>query len=357
MDTHCSIKFVTLKELVLQCVVNKQPVPIPAFETLEDRLQLPRRYFLFFDVFFQAGRHNKDLWKVAITKDKGNNGIPFGSCVFEAHVRTTIRENYFKWLLQVLSNPRLVSGEYLEGWKTEYDYETSVSFPRRLICDTQLISLPVDCQIEFDSEANIFEIINSVEDECNDDDDHVSRSPKDVQDEQAILVKEVVFKNRLKHQAMLKILREKITEIRELEETSAKRDTIKKALSSAKKLLCVFEDDVVEDPREQLHRPLAKRRRKSVENKSRNSDKKLDFFGKACMALQKEEEAGYRKAWENTYKDLKNNYAVISPDGGDNGNDENPIHLMKQSTLLTNLKNCRVWRKAAATDITNMTAI
>ena len=74
------IKFVT--ELVLQCVVNKQPVPIPAFETLEDRLQLPRRYFLFFDVFFQAGRHNKDLWKVAITKDKGKNGIPpVESCI------------------------------------------------------------------------------------------------------------------------------------------------------------------------------------------------------------------------------------------------------------------------------------
>ncbi len=31
----------------------------------------------------------------------------------------------------------------------------------------------MDCQIEFDSEANIFEIINSVEDECNYDDDQV----------------------------------------------------------------------------------------------------------------------------------------------------------------------------------------
>ena len=36
-------------------------------------------------------------------------------------------------------------------------------------------------QIEFDSEANIFEIINSMEDKC-DDDDHVSRSPNNVQD-------------------------------------------------------------------------------------------------------------------------------------------------------------------------------
>ena len=48
---------------------------------------------------------------------------------------------------------------------------------------------------------------------------------------------------------------------------------------------------------------------------------KIDFFGKAGMALPKDKEAGYRKAWENTYKDLKNNYAVICSDEGDNGNE------------------------------------
>lgn len=224
-------------ELVLQCVVSKQQVPIPAFETLEDRLNLPRRYFLFFDVFFQAGRHNKDLWKVAITQNKGNNGIPFGSCVFEAHVRTTIRENYFKWLLQVLSNPRLVSNDYFEGWKTEYDYETSGSFPKHLICDTPLVSLPVECQLEFDREANVFVVVNNEEeDDC--DEDNTSRSAKDVQDEQALLVRDIVFKNRTKHQAMLRILRDKIAEIRSLEESSATKEDIKKALSNAKKPMC-----------------------------------------------------------------------------------------------------------------------
>jgi hypothetical protein len=330
--------------------VNKQPVPIPAIETLEDRLHLPRRYFLFFDVLFQAGRHNKELWNLAIAKDKGNNGIPFGSCIFEAHVRTTLRENYFKWILQVLSNPRLVNEEQLQSWKTEYDYETSGSFPKRLICDTALVSLPVECQLEFDQEANRFEIINSEEDD--DDDDCPSRSPKDVQDEQAILVKEIVFKNRSKHQEMLKVLREKIEEIRAVEESSGKREDIKRALSSAKKKLCVFDDDLVQQEQIQTR----KKRRKSIENKSRNSDKKLDFFGKACIALQKEEDAGYRKAWENVYKDLKNKY-VTDVDEDVNENDENPIQLLKHSTLLTNLKNCRVWRKAAAIDITNISAI
>lgn len=131
--------------------------------------------------------------------------------------------------------------------------------------------------------------------------------------------------------------------------------TLKK-LCQMQKSLCVFDDDYVEE-RQQMQRPMPKKRRKSVENKSRNSDKKLDFFGKACISLQKEEEAGYRKAWENTYKDLKNNYIVESTNGSDDENIQNPISLLKQSTLLTNLKNCRVWRKAAALDITNMAAI
>ena len=83
----------------------------------------------------------------------------------------------------------------------------------------------------------------------------------------------------------------------------------------------------------------------------------MDFFGKACIALQQEEDAGYRKAWENAYKNLKNNYIADVSDGNEIENGENPIHLPKHSTLLTNLKNCRVWRKAAAIDITNTVAI
>ena len=202
---------------------------------------------------------------------------------------------------------------------------------------------------------NTFQIIHSEGDYSSDEED-ASRSPKDVQDEQAILVKDIVFKNRAKHQAMLKILREKITEIRTLEAVNAKKEDIKREMSSAKKRLCVFDDDFMEE-REPFQRPLAKKRRKSIENRSRNSDKKLDFFGKACIELQKEEEAGYRKAWENAYKDLKNNYNADTLNANENENVENPIHLLKHSTLLTNLKNCRVWRKAAAIDITNTAAI
>jgi hypothetical protein len=84
------------------------------------------------------------------------------------------------------------------------------------------------------SGGECFDIIHNDEDDC--DEDIPSRSAKDVQDEQAILVKEVVFKHRSKHQDMLKVLREEIEVIRALESSAnPKREDIKKALLSAKK--------------------------------------------------------------------------------------------------------------------------
>ena len=80
------------KELVHDCSINK--VPFPALESFEDRIMFPKRYFLFFDLFVRAGRHNRELWKKAIRENKGHNDKRFGPAIFEAHVRTTVRENY-----------------------------------------------------------------------------------------------------------------------------------------------------------------------------------------------------------------------------------------------------------------------
>ena len=100
------------KELVHDCSVNK--VPFPALETLEDRKRFPTRYFLFFDIFVRAGRHNRYLWKKAIRENKGLNDKRFGPAIFEAHVRTTVRENYFKWIFQQLSDIHEVEDEDVE---------------------------------------------------------------------------------------------------------------------------------------------------------------------------------------------------------------------------------------------------
>jgi hypothetical protein len=85
---------VNAQELVISCLIGEYKVPFPAYETFEHPTELMRRYFLFFNVFFKAGRHNKELWKIATTEKQGKNAIPYGSPIFEAHVRTTIQENY-----------------------------------------------------------------------------------------------------------------------------------------------------------------------------------------------------------------------------------------------------------------------
>ena len=110
--------------LLCECIHNK--IPFPAYETFEDRKRLPRRFFLFFDRFFKAARHNKDLWNAAIERGRGSNHISFGTCIFEAHVRTTLRENYFTWIYQALSNPNIVKKlpEGATSFVTEYDLDT-----------------------------------------------------------------------------------------------------------------------------------------------------------------------------------------------------------------------------------------
>ena len=194
-----------------------------------------------------------------------------------------------------------------------------------------MVSLPAECQLEFDQEANSFEIIKSEEDYYNDE-DCPSRSPKDIQDEQALLVKEIVFKNQSKHQEMLNVVREKITERRALESGSGKRGDIKKHCQVQKEgclsLTMTWYKSSCDDPYKKEDGNPRKQKQKFGQ--------KVGLFGKACIALQKDEDAGYRKAWKNVYKHLKNNY-VTKVDATENENVENPIQLLKHSTFLTKI--------------------
>jgi hypothetical protein len=374
-------------EMVVQCVVREK-VPIPAYETFEDRTGLTRRYFMFFDTYFKAARHNKELWDIATNDKGGKNDIPYGSCIFEAHVRTTIRENYFKWILQVLGNPRLIKNDtQAQNFKTEYDYDFE-SLPNRLICDTVLTRLPKNCQIVYNKTAKEFQLV--LDTDCDDSDDsvsefqsvdsnripggddqdiHTSNMPKnfkDIQDQQAGNIQNVVDKCRNEHQGMLQLLRQKITELRALEliepVTKASTNACKEAWAEAKKSLRQFTDTDRKrnacDSRDDEKPKKKKRRKTNIENKSRCSDSKVAFFSNACLELQKEDESGLRHAWETLYKHIKNNYKVEGEDNedSDDSDDENnnvavPI-LPKHSTLLTNLENCRVWRKARNSGIT-----
>ena len=364
-------------------------VPFPAYETLDNRTELTRRYFLFFNVMLKAGRHNKELWKIATTENKGKNDIPYGSPIFEAHVQTTIQENYFKWILQVLANPKLIPDDQIaEGFKTEYDYGYG-ELPPTLICDTPLITLPKNCQISFNKSRNQFKIVtehgkkskpsqdNEPETESdsdddannNEDDDLQSEAStvnlQDIQDSQNVRVQEIIGEHRLKHQDMLKYLRKKVKYLRALERApnrgnEAYEKLLKEKWAEAKKKLRQFRDDddgdgddddalphnLSDDPMQEPPKKKTKRRKEHGENKSRCSDQKVKFFSEMCLQLQKEDELGWRQSWEVVYKEIMNNYKAL--DGKESENDRKKVdqQIPKYSSLLTNLKYCRVWRKA-----------
>lgn len=137
------------KELVHDCSINK--VPFPALESFEDRVMFPKRYFLFFDLFVRAGRHNRDLWKKAIRENQGQNNMRFGPAIFEAHIRTTVRENYFKWIFQQLTDIHEVEDEDVEEFLLEYNENVYNDLPRTLVCTHNAITrFPFkNCEIDY----------------------------------------------------------------------------------------------------------------------------------------------------------------------------------------------------------------
>jgi hypothetical protein len=370
-------------------------VPFPAYETLENCTELTRRYFLFFNVLLKAGRHNKELWKIATTERGGKNDIPYGSPIFEAHVRTTIQENYFKWILQVLANPKLIPDDKIaEQFKTEYDYAYG-ELPATLICDTPLITLPKNCQIAFDKNRKQFKIVTEqgqkskqrddeqeIESDSEDEDNNNNNEEdndfqsvnsstvnlQDIQDAQNVRVQEVIGEHRRNHQDMLDCLRKKVKYLRALERAPNRgNETYEKFLkekwAEAKKKLRQFKDEdennndddidaFPHDPNDEpVHEPAKKKTKRSKEygeNKSRCSEQKVKFFSEMCLQLQKEDELGLRQSWEGVYKEIMNNYKAL--DGKESENEKNKKLnrevIPKYSTLLTNLKYCRVWRKA-----------
>jgi hypothetical protein len=253
--------------------------------------------------------------------------------------------------------------------------------PKTLICDTPLTTLPRKCQIAFDEDKKQFKIVTENGNECQisqtgdsnneEDDDFQSVASttnlQDIQDAQNVRVQEIIGEHRLKHQDMLKYLRQKVKYLRALERApnrgnEACEKMLKEKWADAKKKLRQFRDDEDDDdidvdvdvlPGNQNDEPLqeppkkkAKRKKEYGENKSRCSDHKVKFFSDACLQLQREDELGLRQSWESVYKAVMNDYKAL--DGKDSESEKKKIDLQipKYSTLLTNLKYCRVWRKA-----------
>ena len=330
-------------ELVHDCLVNK--VPFPALETFENRKMFPKRYFLFFDIFVRAGRHNRDLWKKAIRENKGLNDKRFGPPIFEAHVRTTVRENYFKWIFQQLSDVHDVEDADVAAFQMEYDENVYMDLPKELACThKELTRFPFkNCEI------NYGRVTNPAREERDDDNDSYcsassiaqpvttspnpedESSPQDTGEERFILVyknsnqglfnevreqqrkdmKNVIERAKGQHKEVLESLSQNILKIRQVKKSLPETDPMyKAALAEAKKNLRLFKDPY----EEYKEGPMQKKRRKSIENQTRFTDSKVTFFSKANDEMKREEQHGVRKSWERLYKEVWNKHLLVPKD-------------------------------------------
>jgi len=108
-------------------------------------------------------------------------------------------------------------------------------------------------------------------------------------------------------------LKNTIRRIREVKKTLSETDPMyKAALAEAKKNLRLFKDPYEEDTTSEG--PAKKKRRRSIENKTRFSDSKVTFFSKANEDMKQEEQGGLRQSWEKLYKEIWNKH-LLAPKG------------------------------------------
>ena len=261
------------------------------------------------------------MWKVITELNKGENQVPYGSCIFEAHVMTTLQENYYKWLFLIMSDVDEVKDEHLEHrFRMEYECgdEETGEMPEELIDYQEANSrLPMDLEIYYDDEES--------------DKRNLLKVTTNVEDMEAIRSKE-----REELQSLIKDekLKEKVKYIREIKKGVGRTnrmsdEDVKKLVSMEKRRLIQFRSDKGNgdgcDPPEQ------KRRRSMNDHKSKCSDLKVQFFQKTKEMLDKEEAEGLIASWERVYKYIINKHVNIKI------NDEEPV--MKEPSKMLNELN------------------
>jgi hypothetical protein len=270
-------------------------VPFPAFETFDSKKTLPRRFFLFYDIFFQAGRHNKELWTAAI-KSADAPRTKFGTCLIEAHVITTVRENYFRWMFQLLSDKRVIpDDEDVANFKTEYECDDWMPDPCDLVCSKSV--LKEDRQIRYDNDSGSFKILIKTDEPTE---------YKAAQDEQCQALVEILKENRGNHKETLEWMRTEVMRLRRNPESFGEKK-MNDAQSAAKKRLRQFVD---------RETPNKKKKKKSG-NKGRCSTTKVNFFAEQKQRLDQEEESGLRRSWELVYKRVMKEVIEKDDDSGD----------------------------------------
>ena len=229
--------------------------------------------------------------------------IPYGSCIFEAHVMTTIQENYYKWLYMLLSDVDEVKEEYFEEqFKMEYEYDDMETnkLPKDLIDYHESNNrMTKDVEIYFDEneqdKSRLFKVFAGEDREPFRDAERC---------ELEMLIEEV----REKHQHMMELMKRKVRNIRAIKNgariNGMTDDDIKKLISAEKKKLIQFRTN------DHCTTPENKKRRTSHDHRSRCSDLKVQCFQGTKEMLDREEEEGLITSWERVYKHVMNNYMV-----------------------------------------------
>jgi hypothetical protein len=291
-----------LSELVLNCI--ERNIPIPAYESFFNKKTLPRRYFIFFDLLYQAGRHNKQLWKVVTELNHGDNQVPYGSCIFEAHVMTTLQENYYKWLFLLLSDVDEVKEEHYEGqFRMEYecgDKETGEMYEELVDYQETNTRLRHDVEIYFDENESdkrqLFKVETGTEE------------MESLREREREVLEALIRGVKIQHQQMIEKMREKVRYIRDIKRSNRMTDEeIKKMVSMEKRRLIQFrkEGSAGDD---ECSPPEQKRRKSMNDHKSRCSDLKVQFFQKTKEMLDEEEADGLIASWERVYKYIMNKH-------------------------------------------------
>ena len=240
--------------------------------------------------------------------NNGDNQVPYGSCIFEAHVMTTIKENYYKWLFLLLSDVDEVKDEHLEEqFVMEYECgdEDTGELPEELIDYQQTNTrLHDDLEIVYDeTERNKRQLfrVETGEEEIQ----HIRFT-------QRAALEELIRSVRAEHQLLITKLRERVRYVRGIKKTEGRTsrlsyDEVKKVVSVEKKRMIQFREDNKQMQDGALP-PPEKKRRTINDHKSRCSDLKVKFFQQTKEMLDEEEVNGLIQSWERVYKCLMNRH-------------------------------------------------
>lgn len=238
--------------------------------------------------------------------NNGDNQVPYGSCIFEAHVMTTIKENYYKWLFLLLSDVDEVKDEHLEE-QFIMEYECG---------DADTGELPEELIDYQQTNTRLHDGLEIFYDETERNKRQLFKVTTDAEEIQQIRLTErealedLIHSVRTDHQLLIAKLKERVRYVRGIKKAEGRSsrlsyDEVKKVVSVEKKRMIQFR---MEDTMQDGTLPAEKKRRTINDHKSRCSDLKVKFFQQTKEMLDQEEMDGFIQSWEKVYKYLMNKH-------------------------------------------------